>query len=56
MSSASSDGRLDLFFGGRAREVFRNSRNEVFPDERAPMIKMLCKVNSYSMQSNAKLT
>ncbi len=41
MSSASSVGRFDLFFGGSAREVLRNSRNDVLPDDCAPMIRML---------------
>jgi hypothetical protein len=41
ISSAISAGRVPLFFAGRAREVLRKLRNEVLPDERAPMMRML---------------
>ena len=41
ISSASSAGRVPLFFGGRASEVLRKLRKEVLPEERAPMMRML---------------
>lgn len=45
MSSTSSAGRVPLFFAGRAREVLRKLRNEVLPDDRDPMMRMLRKVS-----------
>jgi len=48
ISSASSVGRAPLFFAGRAKEVLRKLRNEVLPDERAPIIRILRKVSSNS--------
>jgi hypothetical protein len=41
ISSASSVGRVPLFFGGRASEVLRKLRKDVLPEERAPMMRML---------------
>lgn len=42
ISSASSVTRAPLFFGGRASEVLRKLRNDVLPEDRAPMMRMLC--------------
>jgi hypothetical protein len=38
---SSSAGVLDRFFAGSAREVFRNSRNDVLPAFWVPMMRML---------------
>ena len=42
-AKTSSDpvGRALLFLAGSAREVLRKLRNEVLPDEREPMIRIL---------------
>jgi hypothetical protein len=56
ISSASSVGRAPLFLAGRAKEVLRNSRKEVFPDERAPMMRILVGVISRSLFVKGRLT
>jgi len=47
---------MPLFFAGRAREVLRNSRKEVLPDERAPMMRILQKVSSDLPQMDGRPT
>jgi hypothetical protein len=42
ISSASSLGRVPLFFAGRASEVLRKLRKDVLPEDRAPMMRILC--------------
>jgi hypothetical protein len=40
-SSGRSVGRVPLFFGGSAREVFRKLRKDVFPEHWAPIMRIL---------------
>jgi len=57
MSSASSVGRVGLFFAGRAKEVLRKLKKEVFPDERAPMMRILGIISSgFSMDVSSRPT
>lgn len=43
-----SAARAGFFLAGRAREVLRKLRNEVLPDERAPIIRMLGTVSFWT--------